>query len=106
MTSECVDHALRLGWSQNGSPATWLAAEIERLRAIVDRLPKTADVVPVIPWDCEVFSYVGVEIRSSKMLIFENGEWFARFGGYRFVEVSQCYSTRAAAEKARTTCTT
>lgn len=66
-------------------------AEIDRLRAIVDRLPKTADGVPVVPGTCVYHT---------------NGQWgiapgiigngpipLVGGGAYR---IGECYSTREA----------
>ena len=64
--------------------------KIERLQAIVDRLPKTADGVPIVP-GMEVWSWMGdAGLMSTEITRIGKGGWFAA-----------CYSTREAAEKAR-----
>ena len=78
------------------------ADEIDRMQAIVDRLPKTADGVPM---------YVGMKVwvrcenrpdvafRSFTILDIDGqtvGDVFSRL-----VKFEDCYSTREAAEKAR-----
>jgi len=83
----------------------WVIREIKRLRAIVDKLPKTKDGVPMAP-GMELFVRYGGRITSG----FARGFFQHRFSGkpplwkVRFawgdVDVAkQCYSTREAAEK-------
>lgn len=66
------------------------ADEIERLRAIVDRLPKTADGVPIYPGMTVWALIPGLEISDAEVQVVGIG------GVWRY-----CYSTREAAEKAR-----
>ena len=79
----------------------WAAAEIERLTAIVDRLPKDEADEPIAPGDVLYDGYkngaikvTGFDTRDGKLtcLIFRKG-WDAICSGY--------YHDREAAEKAR-----
>lgn len=60
-----------------------MGKEVERLRAIVDRLPKTADLVP---------------FNSPKRL--KETEMYRTNGSVRGIKAQDCYYTRAAAESA------
>ena len=71
------------------------ADEIERLRAIVDKLPKTADGVPVVP-GMKLFFLCPFENRITSDQVFQDRP---EVGGMT-IEVSNCYSTREAAEAA------
>ena len=66
--------------------------ELERLRAIVDKLPKTADGVPVVPGLDNVWVKNGPNVRPSESMT-----------TWRLLQVrrSYCYSTREAAEAAK-----
>ena len=97
-----LDEAEAVRWEKEG--------EADRLRAIVDKLLKTADGVPVVP---------GMELWSKPY--FEDGEWhgpFRRFGlvsdrvvwmanpmgttyGHGGIDLHNSYSTREAAEAAK-----
>ena len=80
-----------------------LQADNARLRAIVDKLPKTADGVPVVP---------GMEVWAKKnpsdstvqsFIVCQDSVWASRFGGMSRAGawlISKCYSTREAAEAA------
>jgi hypothetical protein len=89
------------------------AAEIQRLRDIIDKLPKTADGVPVVPGmkvyvPAAVAGYWGQKpgkavefmvdwIHSEAMpihLVFIQGQTYQ-------ILASRCYSTRQAAEEAK-----
>ncbi len=87
-----------------------LADEVKRLRAIVDKLAKTADDVSVVPnvdnvW-CE---HEGTIVQSKRILYAElhwltgSGEkrWWAEFPGGFYRVVDLCSSTREAAEAAK-----
>jgi len=64
-------------------------AEIERLRSIIGRLPKTADGEPVTP-GVKVWTWLGDEpVQEVTMHAWMRGVYV------------NCYSTREAAEKAR-----
>jgi hypothetical protein len=64
---------------------------MDRLQAIVDRLPKTADGVPIAP-GASVWAWMGdAGIVETEIQRVGKGGWF-----------DACYSTREAAEKART----
>lgn len=86
-----------------------LAAEVESLRAVVERLPKTADGVVLVPELDSVF-HPGFDSEGD---IERSGEveWVGMFyaadadgtGTVWTYPVSNCYSTRAAAEAARLT---
>jgi len=76
-----------------------LIAKIERLTAIVDKLPKTADGVPIVP-DMVVWGYHGIRglikgtARGDLSIIGDyNGT------GYPILEHKDCHSTREAAER-------
>ena len=73
-------------------------AEVERLRAVVDRLPHTADGVPVLPGDtvCAVFGGDLVEEVTLQ-------DWRHALPGKSGGKYPGCYSTREAAEAARET---
>lgn len=78
------------------------AVEIERLKAIVDKLPKTADGVPVYPYmpvyllrDGEVHSITAMEVHR------DTGEWFTYFDCDFYCLDDECYSSREAAEAAK-----
>jgi len=68
------------------------AAEIERLQAIVDELPKTADGVPVVPG----MAVYRRDIGQAHVSVFSMGE--VHFSGGPTTHVDSCYSTREAAE--------
>ncbi len=76
--------------SQTQEAAKQMRAERDRLQTIVDKLPKTADGVPVVPgikvWHRD---YLGVVTE-------EAGVWKPPFPGLLVC----CYSTREAAEAA------
>lgn len=78
------------------------ADEIERLRAIVGRLPKTADGVPVVSGD-KVYWFSHYDPSKPILeLTFRNGQSASLHNPYRESHhVCRCYSTRAAAEAAR-----
>lgn len=86
-----------------------LLAEIERLRAIVDRLPKTADGVPVYVGDIVFVPYGdGMYGRGIVDCRFHSeAYWYAtihptmnRIPVEMAVCIDYCYSTREAAERA------
>ena len=85
-------------------------AEIEQLTAIVDKLPKTADGVPIVPWPPTVvyrrITYHGrPEIQASKGFAW-GAATFDAIGdgepscGHVGRNVALCYSTREAAAEA------
>ncbi len=93
--------------------ATTQAAELERLRAIVDKLPKAADGVPVVP-GMELYliwtPVVGgnkCRTRDCKGIIeWDEGvimKWNMSGGtpASQHIAIKDCYSTRAAAEAAK-----
>lgn len=83
--------------------------EIERLRAIVDRLPKTADGVPVVPLrSTGVYriTHGGLHIQEScdwsgEHPMFRAGDDGEPTSGRVMLPCGRCYSTREAAEAAR-----
>lgn len=75
----------------SGSERRALCDEIERLRAIVGRLPKTSDGVPVLPGD-RMFCRCGMG-PAKEVLVPPQAPIDSVFPG--------CYSTREAAEAAR-----
>jgi len=96
------------------------ADEIDRLQAIVDRLPKTADGIPVTPgmkvWHCanrhygphagKLFESEGIDARMPSPYCLGEHCYSdgcqGDDGGGRTWRFEDCYSTRQAAEKART----
>jgi len=73
--------------------------EIERLRAIVDKLPKTADGATVVP-GMDVFR-CGGRLRSRAMMHYEPWSSHCWEDCVCGPSVRSSYSTREAAEKAR-----
>jgi hypothetical protein len=99
--------------------AKTLAKELTRLQAVVERLPKTADGVPVTPgmrvWHCarhrfgpkgggENYKHEGLDVRMPKPYCLGEHCWYdgcqSDDGGGRHCEWSECYSTREALEAA------
>ena len=88
-----------------------LSREVERLEAIVRRIPLTADGVPVVPGDV-VWGKIGLSAREG-VVVWHSGKsadglscfscgtgpQATEHTGYRSID--KCYSTREAAEKAR-----
>ena len=82
--------------------AAWDAKcqDIKRLQAIVDKLPKTADGVPVVPDDLVYY------LNANNTITECNVQWRSEDGRYwacRGIQgppfrVEKCYSTRKAAE--------
>lgn len=100
----CLDYILA-GYSP-GSKTRQAADVIRDLLAVVERLPRTADGVPVVPgremWCINHLSFVGDprgSIHSHAVQNINERGWC--FGGDHFIPWSKCYSTRAAAERAR-----
>ena len=85
------------------SECSRLRAENERLQAFVDRMPTTADGVPIAQTSLEkVWRMRGPEGTPQMCEFFQNG--FAVFRGAthnEMMRICDCYSTREAAEKAR-----
>lgn len=84
-----------------------LQAEIERLRAIVDELPKTADGVPVVPGE-DVVWHPTVRSDNGRLMpmaidLNEGAAWYRVPDDRKFV--CDCYSTREAAEVKGGQCT-
>ena len=73
--------------------------EIERFQAIVNRLPKTADGVPVIPKIDG--AYHPEEWSEGAVVDDEDVEFEQRRGRYQCHQIDECYSTKAAAEAAK-----
>jgi len=84
-------------------PLSEAKAEIERLQTIVDKLPKTADGVPVVP-GMVLHDPIWIEdpFGVHQLLVFcpnaRRSEWSCNDGE---VDTSQCYSTREAAQAAK-----
>ena len=82
-----------------------VADKVERLQAIVDRLPLDAEGNPVTPERELVSVYYGVQQEPRRVCEIRAGGW--RFYGsswYAEGELSrQCYGSTEAAEKARAT---
>jgi len=82
---------------------TALEAENARLRAVVEKLPKTADGVPLTPGMELWHSGTGGFPKGDYAWAFskgQSGEWFVDFA-FATVMLSKCYSTREAAEAAK-----
>jgi hypothetical protein len=84
------------GLHNSASDILLLAAERDRLRAIVERLPKTADGVPVVPGEDEVFD----PIRHKEVLVESQDSYYAEHYYVTSDRVAMYYSTREAAEAA------
>lgn len=104
------DRRFHLMLAKNGCCACELeskAAEIKRLRAVVGKLPKTADGVPVVPGVDRVF-WMGCHPENAGVPLEVADDGYVRFRGNKFqgfvdgalVMVGDCYSTREAAEAA------
>lgn len=80
-----------------------VAVEIERLQAIVNKLPVTKDGVPVVPGtDCVWIDTGVVGLRASGDI--DRNGWASfgdNYGCCRSRRTTECYSTREAAEQAR-----
>ena len=78
--------------------ATMQAGELERRQAIIDKLPKTADDVPVVPGKDRVF-HPNERCTEGNLqalrLDTDNGA-----SCFRWYLIQDCYSTREAAEAA------
>lgn len=115
MPAEAIpDDEYFAAWENDARPILSAIYErIERLQAIVDRLPKTADGVPYLPGDPLYEPYTA---KCGHTLVREwlgghtvevadgAGTHIARRFGHAsgwLVRVEMCYSTREAAEKAR-----
>ena len=84
------------------------AGEIKRLKAIVAKLPKTADGVPVVPGmgvHCTETCYTSGEGKITPLYVHEINKdvVVSRFNGTRtdVAGYKHCYSTREAAEVAK-----
>jgi hypothetical protein len=113
-----VDQAIELARKWPGirfeatAAATVLADEVERLRAIVDRLPKTADGVPLFPGDTVYYEKNPSNDTIVAFTVAPYSEWNTDVWGVqnqsRAVSkkgggwpAAMCYSTRKAAEAAK-----
>ena len=76
-----------------------LAAEVERLEAIVDKLSKTADGVLIVP-EMRVWGYHHIDGLIEGTVQF-NLSIIGEFNGYGWpiLEAKDCYSTHEAAER-------
>lgn len=105
MTVETHCKALELKSSLDEEVIRDQKAEIERLQAIVAKLPVTADGVPVVPHAGFVY-YPGICILRGIVRRSDSGnKWCAvvqtRTREIREYDVSECCSTREAAENAK-----
>jgi len=78
-------------WTAEGEE---LLAELDRLRAMEDKLPKTADGVAVVPG-------MMVWYRTGHHVVHRTVEMRAQLRNMACMSVSGCYSTREAAEAAK-----
>ena len=87
------------------------ALDRDALRAIVDKLPKTADGVPLMPGDAVYYSRNPSEKEVVEFLVAPYEKWVTDVWGVKNQPraiskggggwpASRCYSTRAAAESA------
>lgn len=99
-TVEAVCGAMKVGADyarqRDGLPTyAELEEKVAELQAIVDKLPRTADGVPVVPG--MVLHYR----RGWQVLGAMVGEYADREGDWHCVAIDDCYSTRQAAEAAK-----
>lgn len=88
--------------------------EIERLEAVVDKLPKTVDGKPVTRGDkvyailpaTEVYSGAGWHWSTKVVveLVVDDFEWAKADAGPAMTFISDCYSTREVAEAVKAAC--
>ncbi len=94
-----------------------LRAELTRLRDTVDKLPTTADGVPVVPYRDHVWRFICAAARKMRIRLWRSPtnddeqwqgvtEWSSGFGATFKIErrtypLADCYSTKAAAAQAR-----
>lgn len=103
--SEDIIEAKRVGY-QNGLAEMESAidekdSEIEHLQAIVDKLPKTADGVPIVPgMTVSVLANYGDGLRIHKLVVYDLTSIGCSDGDRYHWDCHQCYSTREAAEAA------
>lgn len=74
-----------------------LRSDVERLQAVVDRIEKTADGVPAVEGDTIFVILEHDGTIQEDVVGASHAECYNEYG------VSECYSTREAAEKARKT---
>jgi hypothetical protein len=92
--------------SENQRSAIAVAQQrIAALQAIVDRLPKTRDGVPITPgmevWTRRLYDGKLFSARVEKIVIDEDGLYLVLAGsGARVRDPDECFSTREAAEAA------
>jgi hypothetical protein len=92
-------------WDLSHSDCLALGAvldEIERLRAIVAKLPKTADGAPVVPGMTLFYIHPKGKVYSVLIGFDLDETWvnYAANGDRARLGIGDCYSTRAAAEAA------
>jgi hypothetical protein len=76
------------------------AAEIERLRAVVERLPKTADGVPYLPGSPLFLECSGIAVGGTGYMFTEKQDP-SNWSVCDFRKIKDCYSTREAALAAK-----
>ncbi len=82
--------------------ARTLAKEIERLRAIVDKLPKTADGIPIAPRDVvDPIDHHPIEPRKIFYVYTHSAEAEIKYNKQSWWRENHLYSIREAAEAAR-----
>lgn len=80
---------------------TELEADNERLQAIVDKLPKTADGVPVVPEMPLYMPGSNTVGEVNPMTVNDGYSWPNANGSSPASRLDDCYSTREAAEAAK-----
>lgn len=75
----------------------WLGQQYEKLQGVLDKLPKTADGVSVVP-GMTIFNCHGDEAEAI-LKAYEDGDWWWGKGPRAYFD--ECYSTKAAAEAAK-----
>ncbi len=94
----CVAYARHFGeWCdtrKRGEAVAEALAEIERLRAVVDRLPSTADGVPVTPG---MTVYLDGGVEGVVLYVIDFGFYVRNPGGIVLRDASSAWSTSEAA---------
>ncbi len=99
-------HDLAKQADSDGLPATArrcreIAAELDRLQAIVAKLPVTADGVPVMPGMKVFYDICGViSVMRVDSVELHGERWLLRQFGVVTRDLTDCYSTQAAAAAA------
>jgi hypothetical protein len=96
----CDDHCGHGNEDSICYPVPSTRAEVERLQAIVDKLPKTADGVRVVPHVDIVWAIYNGRIGNRHWYRGDQNWVYGEFS-HHTVRVDKCYSSREAAEAAK-----